>query len=83
MSIPPKSRWLASIFLAGLLLTPAGMGGEWGMKYEARAALEPNPHIDFILSSYARVGSPSFLMVIGGSNFGTQIDTAVRLVGNG
>ena len=78
-----KSKWIASIFLASILLPWSLLGSGWGTEFKAIAFLSTAPHIDSINPSHVLEDSPSILMTISGNNFGDFNDTAVRLKGNG
>ena len=77
-----KIKWLASIIMAGILLSLALMGGRWGTSY---AATEdgPDPLIYSVLPPKAPVRSPDKVIVVAGLYFGDQTNTGVRLQGNG
>ena len=81
----PKIKWLVSIILAGILLVLTLTVGDWGTNYSANAMGVPVPIINSILPSRMPVRSPDKVVVIGGSIFGTENDTAVRFseVGGG
>lgn len=78
-----KSKWLGSIILAGTLLALALMGGNWGTSYAADNSVNVPPNITSLIPSAIRVGSPSTVVIVVGSGFGSISDTRVRLVGNG
>ena len=78
-----KFKWLVSIILAGTMLVLALMGGEWGKNYTANAQVENAPIIYAVLPPSVPVRSPNRIIVVAGLYFGDEIDTWVRLNGNG
>jgi hypothetical protein len=78
-----RIKWGVSIILAGILLALALSGGQWGTSYAANDGIAAVPHINFIVPSAVKAGSPATLVFISGTDFGTTDDTGVRLVGNG
>jgi hypothetical protein len=78
-----KIKWGVSIILAGILLALALVGGQWGTSYAANDGISAVPHINFIVPSAVKAGSPATLVFISGTDFGTTDDTGVRLVGDG
>lgn len=82
MLTKPRFRWLISLILGGVLLLMALMGGNWGSDYSARASIDANPVIDYIVPSLIPAGSPDTVIIIGGSNFGNIYNTRVRIKGD-
>ena len=78
-----KIKWFGSIILAGILLVLAIFGGKWGTSYVAGASVNVAPIITAINPSSVPAGSPDTWLIIWGSNFGTLLDTRVRLTGVG
>lgn len=78
-----KNKWLGTIFLAGVLLVLAVVGGKWGTNYTANASVNVAPIIDYIDPSRVPEGSPNTILLINGANFGGLTDTYVRLTGIG
>lgn len=81
-----RTKWFASIIMAGVLLALAlFMGGKWGTDYTASAATIPTPVITAIYPSSVREGTGVTQMAINGQNFIFEdIDnTRVRYTGNG
>ena len=78
-----KLKWFGSIILAGTLLVLALMGGKWGTTYAADSSINAAPYIDYIVPSEVQAGSPYFMMIIFGENFGTLENTRVRLTAIG
>ena len=79
-----KIKWLGTIILAGILLTLAMVGGNWGTSYSASASVDAPPYIDSIDPFAVQAGSPYIVVIISGGNFGTvRDDVRVRLTGDG
>jgi hypothetical protein len=70
-------KWIGTIFLGGILLVLALMGGNWGSSYAAVAGDCPVPYITYINPSSVKTGSLGKTIVISGGNFGTPSDTFV------
>ena len=79
-----KIKWLGTFILAGILLTLAMVGGNWGTSYSASAYVDAPPYIDSIDPFAVQAGSPYIVVIISGGNFGTDRDSIrVRLTGDG
>jgi hypothetical protein len=76
-----KIKWIGSIFLGCFLLVLALMGGNWGSSYSAEAGVNAPPVIYVLIPDAAAAGSPDKTIIISGSNFGDETDTAVRIRG--
>jgi hypothetical protein len=74
MSTRSKCTWVASIAVGGILLILALIGGSWQMSYAANEGVEVAPVIDYIKPSSLPAGSPTWTVVIYGSNFGDPED---------
>ncbi len=80
-----KTKWLASIVLAAVLLALTLLGGNWGITDVSGSVLAPDPVITSITPDQIAVDSPNTTIVIQGNYFGpSNIDsTSVRITGNG
>jgi hypothetical protein len=79
-----KIKWLGTFILAGILLTLAMVGGNWGTSYSASASVDAPPYIDSVEPFAVQAGSPYIVVIISGGNFGTDRNSIrVRLTGGG
>ncbi len=80
MSTPSKNKWLASIFLAGILLALTLAGGKWGTIYTANAEVNSAPQIFQLTPARIPAGvMAGFRINISGDNFGTSDIMRVRV----
>jgi hypothetical protein len=78
-----KIKWIGTIFLAGIILVLALMGGKWGTSYAAEAGVNAAPIIYDIDPNAVPPGIEDRVIIINGANFGDINNTGVRLVGTG
>ncbi len=78
-----KKAWFLTAVTAGLVLTLGLLGGKWGTSFTATAYVNAAPVIDSLDPSAVPMNSPDTLITITGSNFGNEVDTAVRITGGG
>jgi hypothetical protein len=78
-----KIKWLGSLFLAGIMLVSALMGGNWGSINAADASVNIAAIVERIQPSAVHVGSQYIVMIIYGDNFVNDDYTRVRLTAPG
>jgi hypothetical protein len=78
MFLKSSKTWLGTIALASILMMLAIFGGNWGTSYAKPSEPAAAPVITSIDPKYVHVTSGNTLMVIRGTNLGTQDVTRVR-----